>query len=59
MRTLTEIRAALAGPVASVSTLFRRDGRVDFAALRRIVDFVIEGGSRTVLLTYGGSPITV
>lgn len=50
-----EIRAALTGPVASISTPFTRDGAIDFSALRSIIDFVIDGGSRTVLLTYGDS----
>ncbi|HPO17433.1 MAG TPA: dihydrodipicolinate synthase family protein [Candidatus Hydrogenedentes bacterium] len=49
------IRAALTGPVASISTPFTRDGDIDFSALRTIIDFVIAGGSRTLLLTYGDS----
>lgn len=49
------IRAALTGPVASVSTPFTRDGDIDWDALRAMVDFDIDGGSKTVLLTYGDS----
>ncbi|HOZ47329.1 MAG TPA: dihydrodipicolinate synthase family protein [Candidatus Hydrogenedentes bacterium] len=49
------IRAALTGPIASISTPFTRDGSVDSAALRTIVDFSVDAGSRTVLLTYGDS----
>ena len=50
-----EIRTALTGPVTSVSTPFCKDGTIDFTALRAMVDFDIDGGSKTVLLTYGDS----
>jgi len=54
-----QMRAALTGPVASVSTPFKRDGSLDFAALRNFIDFVIAGGSKTVLLTHGDSLYTL
>ena len=55
MKTCAEIRYALAGPVESVNTPFTREGAIDYRSLQNFVDFVIEGGSRTVLLTYGDS----
>lgn len=55
MKSLDEFRHALSGPIASVSTPFTRDGHIDYDGLRKFVDFVIAGGSRTVLLTYGDS----
>jgi dihydrodipicolinate synthase/N-acetylneuraminate lyase len=55
MKSLNEIRHALTGPVASVSTPFDRNGKIDGQGLRNFIDFVIAGGSRTVLLTYGDS----
>ncbi len=55
MKSLDEIRHALSGPIASVSTPFTREGRIDFKGLRNFVDYVIAAGSRTVLLTYGDS----
>src|SRR5665213_1733554 len=54
-KSLDEIRHALSGPIASVSTPFTKDGRIDFRGLGNFIDFVIAGGSRTVLLTYGDS----
>jgi 5-dehydro-4-deoxyglucarate dehydratase len=54
-----EVRPCLTGPVASVSTPFSRDGGVDFAGLRSFIDFVIAGGTKTVLLTYGDSLYTL
>ncbi len=54
-----EVYAALTGPIASVSTPFDKDGNIDWKSLRKIVDFIIEGGSRTVLLTCGDSLYTV
>ena len=55
MKSPAEIRHALSGPVASVNTPFTREGAIDYRSLQNFVDFVIEGGSRTVLLTYGDS----
>jgi len=54
-----EIREALTCPIASVNTPFTRDGAVDFDGLRNFIDFVVEAGTRTVLLTYGDSLYTV
>lgn len=50
-----EIQARLRGPVASIRTIFHPDGRIDWEGVRRQVDFVIEGGSGAVILTYGDS----
>ncbi len=54
-----EMREALTGPVASVSTPFNRDGSLDFDGLRDFIDFVIAGGTKTVLLTHGDSLYTL
>ncbi len=59
MKDRAEIRTALTGPVASVLTPFDRDGNIDFPSLRRFIDFVIDGGSKTILLTYGDSLFSV
>ncbi len=55
MKSQEEIRQALTCPVASVPTLFLRDGSIDFDGLRNFVDFTITGGAKTILLTYGDS----
>ena len=52
---MDRVRLALTGPLASVRTPFNRDGSIDFAGLRRLIDFTIEAGSRTTLLTTGDS----
>ena len=39
MISLKQVKDALAGPVAPVSTLFNRDGSIDFKGLRNIIDF--------------------
>jgi 4-hydroxy-tetrahydrodipicolinate synthase len=49
------IRRGLSGPIASVRTPFRRDGRIDYDGLRRMVDFDIEAGAGALLLTWGDS----
>jgi len=50
-----EIRHHLTGPIASVHTPFTKDGSIDFKSLARLIDFTIEAGSKTVLLTAGDS----
>lgn len=50
-----EVRKNLTGPVASIATPFNKDGSIDVAGLRNYVDFVIAGGSRSLILTHGDS----
>ncbi len=49
------VRASLHGPIASVRTPFARDGSIDYAGLRRLIDFDIAAGARALLLTWGDS----
>jgi len=49
------IRKALTGPIASVRPPFRRDGSIDERGLTRALEFNIEAGTGTLLLTYGDS----
>jgi len=50
-----QVRDALTGPVASLSTPFCRDGSIDFDGIRNYLDFVIAGGSKAIILTFGDS----
>ena len=49
------VREMLTGPVPSLRTPFSRDGSVDYDGLRSIIDFAIDAGAKTVLLTAGDS----
>jgi 4-hydroxy-tetrahydrodipicolinate synthase len=49
------VREALTGPISSIRTPFKKDGTVDFDGLRNTLDFNIEAGSKTMLLTAGDS----
>ena len=49
------VRAALTGPVPSISTPFKQDGSVDYAGLRHYIDFLIAAKAKTILLTAGDS----
>jgi len=49
------VREALTGPISSIRTPFRRDGSVDHAGLRQVIDRNIAAGSKTMLLTAGDS----
>ncbi|MEX1020079.1 MAG: dihydrodipicolinate synthase family protein [Litorilinea sp.] len=55
MRAPEEIRAMLRGPVTSLHTPFLRDGAIDYASLRGLIDRGIAAGSTTIMLTYGNS----
>ena len=55
MISIEESKKALTGPIASVSTPFKKTGEIDYEGLNNIVEFIIEAGSKTVLLTYGDS----
>jgi len=49
------IQQALSGPIASIRTPFDRNGNIDYAGLRRCVDFDIEAGTGALLITWGDS----
>lgn len=49
------VNHSLSGPIASVSTPFDRDGNIDYAALRNIVECIVAADSGAILLTYGDS----
>ncbi|MBP1996286.1 dihydrodipicolinate synthase family protein [Paenibacillus eucommiae] len=55
MKDNSRVRQLLSGPIASISTPFKRDGSIDYPALRNIVEFVIAANSGTLLLTWGDS----
>ncbi|MCX6624176.1 MAG: hypothetical protein NTY38_24565, partial [Acidobacteria bacterium] len=50
-----EFQARLRGPILSFPTVYRRDGAVDTAAVRRIIDRAIGAGVRVVTLTRGNN----
>jgi 4-hydroxy-tetrahydrodipicolinate synthase len=56
---ITEIRECLSCPVASIRTPFNEDGSIDYKSLRAYVDFAINAGSKTMLITQGDSLFSV
>jgi 4-hydroxy-tetrahydrodipicolinate synthase len=48
-------RRALTGPIASLRTPFNRDGSIDFAGMKRQIDFVLAAGAKATLITAGDS----
>ena len=46
---------ALTGPIPTIRTPFDRHGEIDYASLAKMIDFVIEAGAKSVLLTAGDS----
>ena len=50
-----KVREHLTGPIASLNTVFNRDGSIDYGGLRSLIDADISGGTKTILLTYGDS----
>ena len=55
MITREQVRHNLSGPIASLSTVFNRDGSIDYDGLRSLIDADILGGTKTILLTWGDS----
>jgi len=55
----SEIREFLSCPVASIRTPFNKDGGIDFDSLRKYVEFSINAGSKTMLITHGDSLFTL
>jgi len=53
--TLQHARECLTGPLGSLRTPFNRDGSIDFEGVKRVIDFVLNTGSKTTLLTAGDS----
>ena len=54
-----ELRDALNSPIPSLCTPFTSEGEIDFDGLRSQIDFVIAGGAKTVLMTWGDSLLSV
>ena len=50
-----EQREALNSPIPSIRTPFTKDRQIDFDGVRSQVDFVIAGGAKTIMLTWGDS----
>src|SRR5688572_9724458 len=51
----SEAKEIFSGPIPSVRTPFRRDGEIDFAGLRNVVDACVSSGARAIMLTAGDS----
>jgi 4-hydroxy-tetrahydrodipicolinate synthase len=58
-RARDEVQAALAAPIPSIRTPFDRDGEIDHASLKRMVDFYVRTGSTALLITWGDSLFSV
>ena len=56
---LKAIKEAISGPVPSISTPFTQDGEIDWASVDRIIEFLLAGGAKSLLLTNGDSLMTV
>ena len=55
-----EVRKALSGPWPSIPTPFTRNGDIDFDALRKHLDFMIEvGKAKAIVLTWGDSLFSI
>lgn len=50
-----DAKAILTGPIPTLRTPFDRAGEIDFASLRRMIDFDIDAGANVLVLTAGDS----
>ncbi len=59
MKNVDEVRAGLTGPIPTMRTPFTREGRIDYDALGRMIDFDIEAGAKAIVLTAGDSHLVI
>ncbi len=59
MTRASEIAQRMQGPVCSVPTVFTRDGEIDIAGMRSVIDRALAAGSGVVMLTWGNSLISL
>ena len=59
MMNRDEIHKAMSGPIPSVRTPFKKNGSIDYNSLRNMIDFDIDAGAETIMLTYGDSLYSV
>jgi 4-hydroxy-tetrahydrodipicolinate synthase len=59
MRRHEQIQSALASPMPSLRSPFRRDGSIDQHALRTCVERAIANGAKSLMLTFGDSHFSV
>jgi 4-hydroxy-tetrahydrodipicolinate synthase len=50
-----KFKKGLTGPCVSVRTPFTKDGDIDYDAMRKQIDFSIDGGANAIILTFGDS----
>jgi len=55
MLTVQQVRDGVSGPLASIRTPFNQDGSIDYAGVKRQIDFALENGCPCALLTAGDS----
>lgn len=48
-----QAREALTGPMMSLRTPFLANGEIDYQGIRNIIDFTIDGGTKTIITTWG------
>lgn len=50
-----KFKKGLTGPCVSVRIPFTKDGDIDYDAMRKQIDFSIDGGANAIILTFGDS----
>lgn len=53
------VRENITGPVPSLNPQFNKDGSIDWKSTANIVDFLVQSGAKTILLTYGDSLLSI
>ncbi|MEI6420989.1 MAG: dihydrodipicolinate synthase family protein [Lentisphaerota bacterium] len=56
MKSKTDVRAALTGPIPTIRTPYLENGEIDYRGLKNMIDFDIQvGGAKSIVLTVGDS----
>ncbi len=59
MKTANDFKETLSGPVPSLRVPFTKDGEIDYSGLSTLIDFQINSGAKTILLTQGDSLFSI
>jgi len=59
MKSKAEVRTALTGPIPTIRTPYMKNGEIDYKGLKTMIDFGIQAGAKSIVLTWGDSHLLV
>lgn len=56
---LSLVKERISGAIPSLNPMFNKDGSIDWVSTANILDFFVQSGAKTILLTYGDSLLSI